>query len=173
MRRLAAAMVVSLLGACATLPPQPPPQLTGVPAAFEMSGRIAVRQGQRSDIAKLRWTRKRGSDVWVISSPLGNEVARIESSSSGATLVQAGSNAGIGADDFAALTERLLGVPLDPDAMAAWLHGVRPPNVPGAWQVSIDETQRAGEVDLAKRITATRGDTTVRLVVDEYRPLQE
>jgi outer membrane lipoprotein LolB len=172
MGRIAACMVVLLLGACASAPRQPTPQLSGVPAAFEMSGRIAIRQGQRSDIAKLRWTRKRGSDVWVISSPLGNEVARIESGPSGATAVQAGGGA-IAADDFPALTERLLGVALDPDAMAGWLHGAKPANAPGAWQVTIEETQRAGEVDLAKRITASRGETTVRLVVDEYRPLQE
>lgn len=172
MRRFAACMVVLLLGACASAPPQPLPSLTSVPASFEMSGRIAVRQGQRSDIAKLRWTRKRGSDLWVISSPLGNEVARIEAGSSGATLAQAG-GATIAADDFASLAERILGVPLDPNEMAAWLHGAKPSNAPGDWKVSIDESQRAGEIDLAKRITASRGDTTVRLVVDEYRPLAE
>jgi outer membrane biogenesis lipoprotein LolB len=172
MGRIAAGMVVLLLGACATAPQQPPPQLSGVPAAFEMTGRIAIRQGQRSDIAKLRWTHGRGSDVWVISSPLGNEVARIQSGPAGATAVQAGGGA-IAADDFPALTERLLGVALDPNAMVGWLHGAKPANVPGDWQVAIEETQRAGEVDLSKRITASRGDTTVRLVVDEYRPLQE
>jgi outer membrane biogenesis lipoprotein LolB len=137
-----------------------------------MTGRIAVRQAQRSDIAKLRWTRKPGYDSWVISSPLGNEVARIESTPSGATAVQAGGSA-IAAEDFPSLTERLLGVPLDPGAMAGWLHGVKPADVPGDWQVTIEETQRAGNVDLAKRITASRGDTTVRLVVDDYRPLAE
>jgi hypothetical protein len=57
--------------------------------------------------------------------------------------------------------------------MAGWLHGAKPSNAPGDWKVSIDETQRAGEIDLARRITATRGDTTVRLVVDEYRPLAD
>ena len=63
-------------------------------------------------------------------------------------------------------------MPLDPDEMAGWLHGA-PPSAPGDWKVSIDETQRAGNVDLAKRITARRGDVVVRLVVDEYRALAE
>lgn len=173
MQRLAACMVVLLLEACATAPPtRPLPQLQSIPAAFEMSGRLALRQGDRSDIARLRWTRRPGSDVWVISSPIGNEVARIESTPGRATLQRAGA-AAERAPDFASLTERLLGVPLDPRAMAAWLHGAPPAGDAGDWNVTIDETQRAGQVDLARRVTANRGDTTVRLVVDEYRVLGE
>ena len=143
-----------------------------MPTAFEASGRLAVRQADRSDIAKLRWTRRADSDLWVISSPLGNEVARLESGAHGATLTRAGA-ASESAGSFAALTEKLLGVPLDPDAIAGWLHGAAPAAAPGEWKVTIDETQRAGSVDLAKRITATRGDVVVRLVVDEYRALGE
>ncbi len=143
-----------------------------MPAAFEVSGRLALRQGDRSDIAKLRWTRHRDSDLWVISSPLGNEVARLESRVGGATLTRAGS-ASESADSFQALTERLLGIALDPATVAGWLHGAAPGTAPGDWKVTIDEAQRAGNVDLAKRITATRGDVVVRLVVDEYRALQE
>jgi outer membrane biogenesis lipoprotein LolB len=131
-----------------------------------------VRQGDRSDIAKLRWTHARGSDLWVISSPLGNEVARLESGANGATLTRAGA-APEAAQSFQAITEKLLGIALDPRVIAGWLHGNAPAATPGDWSVSIDETQRAGSVDLAKRITATRGDTVVRLVVDEYRPLEE
>ena len=101
-----------------------------------------------------------------------NEVARLESRSGGATLTRAGA-ASESADSFQALTENLLGVPLDPDAIAGWLHGAKPGNAPGDWKVTVDETQRAGTVDLARRITATRGDVVVRLVVDEYRALPE
>lgn len=143
-----------------------------MPAAFEVSGRLAVRQGERSDIAKLRWTRHRDSDLWVISSPLGNEVARLESGAGGSTLTRAGA-ASESAGSFQALTERLLGVPLDPDAMAGWLHGNTPALTPGDWKVSIDETQRAGRVDLARRLSATRGDVVVKLVIDEYHALEE
>jgi hypothetical protein len=143
-----------------------------MPAAFEASGRLAVRQGERSDIARLRWTRHRDSDLWVISSPLGNEVARLESRVEGATLTRAGA-ASENAASFAALTEKLLGVPLDPNAIASWLHGGVPGNAPGDWKVTVEESQRAGKVDLARRITATRGDVVVKLVVDEYRALEE
>ena len=53
------------------------------------------------------------------------------------------------------------------------LPGGTPAAAPGDWSVTIEETQRAGEVDLARRIIATRGDVVVRLVVDEYRALPE
>jgi len=161
-----------LLAACAAVqPPSPPPVLSSVPVAFEMSARISIRQADRSDIAKLRWTHRAGRDAWVVSSPLGNEVARIESDGSGATLTQAGGG-GYQADSFADLTERLLNVPLDPAMLAAWLHGdLR--DVPADWRVTIDETQPAGAVQLARRITATRGEVAVRIVVDDYQPLQE
>ena len=170
--RAATCLAALFIAACASVPaPAPLPRLAAVPADFEVSGRLAVRQGDRSDIAKLRWTRKGLNDSWIIASLLGNEVARLESGANGATLVRAG-GASESAESFRALTERVLGVPLDPDEMAGWLHGV-PASGAGGWQVSVDQTQRAGNVDLAKRITATRGDMVVRLIVDEYRALGE
>ncbi len=168
-RRLAAVLVMAAAG-CASVPEQKElPALAAVPAAFEVSGRLAVRQADRSDIARLRWTRTRDGDEWVILSPVGNEVARIESNRDGATLTEAGSPPQ-SAPSFQALTEHLLGVALDPREMASWLHGAAP-SAAGGWKVTIDETQRAGSVDIARRITASRGDTVVKLAIDEYRPL--
>lgn len=170
--RLAAGAAV-LLGACATAPePRPLPQLAAAPAAFEMTGRLAVRQGERSEIARLRWTHRPASDLWVIASPLGNEVARIESGSGGATLSQGGAEPQT-ARSFADLTEKLLGVALEPAALAGWLHGGSTDTGPDGWRVTVDETQRAGALDLARRISAVRADVVVRLVVDEYRALAE
>ncbi|HET6264858.1 MAG TPA: outer membrane lipoprotein LolB [Usitatibacter sp.] len=170
--RAAAAALALLLGACAAVPPSPPlPQLAGVPAAFEMAGRLALRQGQRSEIAKLRWTHRPGSDVWVIASPLGNEVARIEAGNGRATLRQAGGES-TEAASFAELTERLLGVALEPAMLAAWLHGRAPAEGAGEWRVTLEDKQPAGAIEIARRMSAERGDVVVRLVVDEYRALE-
>lgn len=171
-RVAAAAAVAALAGACAVAPvPQASlPSLSSVPDSFEMSGRLALRQGDRSEIARLRWTHTPAGDRWVFASPLGNEVARIESSSTGATLRQAGVEGVEEAPTFAALTERVVGIGLDPATLARWLHGTAP-GTAGEWTVAVEETQRAGEVDLARRLSARRGDVTVRLVVDEYRAL--
>ena len=172
--RLAAAATLLLAAACATLaPPEtPPPQLEGVPKSFEMTGRLAMRRGQESEIAQLRWTRRAGADTWVLASPLGNEVARIDSTPDGATLHQAGGDSER-APSFEALTRRVLGVDLDPAWLAEGLHGKAPSNLPDGWQFTIDETQPAGEIRLAKRITVRKDDTVVRLVVDSYRALDE
>lgn len=157
---------------CATAPqPTVLPELTSVPAAFEMSGRLAVRQADRSDIAKLRWIHERRHDLWVISSPLGNEVARIEADDRGATLQRAGS-APETAPDFRSLTEQLLGVGLDPRAMANWLHGPLGTISTGGWSVVVEEAQPAGAVSIARRIVASRGEVSVRLVVDDYRAIE-
>ena len=163
-----------LLGACALAPPKtgPLPDLAGVPSAFEMTGRLSLRQGDRSDIAKLRWTHRPRGDLWVIASPLGNEVARIESDAQGATLTQA-DGSGVQADSFADLTQRVLGVALAPQTLAGWLHGTAPEASDSAWDVMVEERQRAGSVDIARRMSARRGDVTVRLVVDEYRALTD
>jgi outer membrane lipoprotein LolB len=159
------------LTSCATTPPAPPPELAGTPQSFEVTGRISIRTPERSDIAKLRWTRQGGSDTWVISSPIGNEVARLESGPQGTHLERAGQPS-MSATNFQELTENVLGVPLDPDRIAAWLHGQATNDSAGGWKVSVEETQGAGAVQLARRITATRADVVVRLVIDEYRALE-
>jgi outer membrane biogenesis lipoprotein LolB len=134
-----------------------------------VSGRLAIRQADRSEIARLRWTHRPAADLWVISSPLGNEVARIESTAEGATLTQ-GSGETFTAASFAALTQRFLGVPLEPARLAAWLHGDAQ-GPAGEWTVTLEEKQPAGAVELARRLSAVRGEVVVRLVVDDYRAL--
>lgn len=169
MNRAASAMAALVLASCAITPePTRLPELESVPASFEMSGRIAVRQGDRSDIAKLRWSHAGSRDTWIISSPLGNEVARIESAGEGVTLQRAGA-APETAADFPTLTEQLLGVPIEPRQLAGWLHGTVGSVTTSGWIVEVQETQKAGAVDIARLITARRGETSVRLVVDEYR----
>jgi len=170
--RLCAAAAALVLAACATLapPPSPAPILAEVPRSFEMVGRLAVRQGDRSEIAQLRWTRHGASDEWVIASPFGNEVARIESDSHGATLLRGG-DAPERAASFEELTRRALGVALDPAWLAQGLHGHVPSGLPEGWQFTLDETQPAGALRLARRMTVRNGDTVVRLVVDSYRAL--
>ena len=92
----------------------------------------------------------------MVSSPLGNEVARIESDRRGATLTRAGA-APEEAASFQALTERLFGVALAPDEVAAWLHGERPRAAPGGWAVTIDETQPASfHYEISKRLSPLR-----------------
>ncbi len=156
-----------LIAGCAAVPPAPIP-LDGLPAAFEMSGRLSVAQGDRGEILRLRWRHAPSSDTWVLATPVGTEVARVEGRSGEITVHRPGASP-VTAESFAALTERLLGAALDDRLLVAWLHG-RPLAGPEGWEVDIEGTRRLGDADVARRISARRDDTRVRLVVDDYRP---
>ena len=168
----AVALAAALFGCAAPGGAGFPPELERVPPAFELQARISVSNGERSDIARLRWTHRPASDEWVVSSPLGNEVGRIDSGAWGARLQRADGPPEEAAS-FGVLSERLFGAALEPAALNAWLHGAAPATDPGGWRVSIDESQGAGSVVLARRITATREALVVKLVIDQYRVLGE
>jgi outer membrane biogenesis lipoprotein LolB len=155
-----------LVAACASVPPAPVP-LDGLPEAFEMAGRLFVSQSGQGEILRLRWSHGPQADSWVLAAPFGPEVARIERGAGGLTVHRPGA-APMAATSFADLTDNLLGAALDERLLVAWLHG-RPFAGPEGWSVTIDESQRIGEKDVARRITATRGDTVLKLVVDDYR----
>ena len=129
-----------------------------------------MRTAEGGDIARLRWTHGPADDEWVVTSPVGNQVGRIESGAWGARLTRAGA-APEEAASFAALAQRLFGAPLEPRSLASWLHGTLPAEGAGEWRVTIDESQRAGDVELARRITARRGEIVVKLVIEQYRTL--
>ena len=159
-----------LVAACATAP-APVISLDGLPATFAMSGRIAVRHGAEGEMARLRWERGHQSDVWVLAPPVGGELARIEGGPGGLVVHRPGA-APLAAASFSELTENLLGAALDERLLVAWLHR-RPMAGPEGWEVTIDESQRLGGRDVARRITASRGETVVKLVVDGYEARPE
>ncbi len=165
MKRIFSLGAALLATACATLP-APVIPLDGLPEAFTMSGRIAVRHGAQGEMARLRWERGSRSDVWVLATPVGTELARIERSPEGLVVHRPGA-APLAAASFSELTENLLGAALDERLLVAWLHR-RPATGPEGWEVAIDESQRLGGHEVARRITASRGDTVVKLVVDAY-----
>lgn len=158
---------VLLVTACASVPPAPIP-LDGLPAAFEMGGRLSVARSGQGEILRIRWRHAPSADAWVLATPVGTEVARIDRTAEGLTILRPGS-APATAASFAELTGQLLGAALDERLLVAWLHG-RPLAGPEGWAVSIDESQMIGDRRLARRITASRDDTVVKLVVDDYRP---
>ena len=170
MTRLALLAVALLVSACAAVAPAPV-RLDGLPVSFEMSGRLSVARSGQGQILRLRWDHGPGEDTWTLASPVGTEVARIERAESGLVVHRPGA-APMSASSFPELSENLLGAALDERLLVAWLHG-RPIAGPEGWAVTIDESQRFGETEVARRITASRGDTTMKLVVDDYRRRSE
>lgn len=164
---MAAALLVA---ACAGLPPAPI-ALDGIPASFEMGGRLSVAQAGHGEILRIRWDHQPSRGEWALATPVGTEVARIERADGGLTIFRPGAPPASAAS-FAELTENLLGAALDERLLVAWLHG-RAIAGPEGWAVTIDESQRLGDVEVARRITASRGDTVVKIVVDDYRARPE
>jgi outer membrane lipoprotein LolB len=159
--RFLAALFVAALSGCATVAPPPSAGTAASIDSFELSARLSIRQGDKLDIAKLRWTRRGTFDLWVIASPLGNELARIEREGTAVVLTRA-NEPPLSSPSFATLTQSTLGVALDPDDLARWLQGTTPP-VTAGWKVDVEERNADGSV---RRLTAIHGDTVVKLVVD-------
>ncbi|MBK6980779.1 MAG: hypothetical protein IPH30_04060 [Betaproteobacteria bacterium] len=170
MTRLAILLAALLVAACAALAPAPV-ALDGLPRAFEVSGRLSIAQSGQGEILRMRWIHGPDDDAWDLASPVGTLVARIVRSEAGLTVHRPGA-APLSASSFAELTENLLGAALDERLLVAWLHG-RPLAGPEGWAVTIDESQRIGNQEVARRITASRDDIVVKLVVDQYRPRPE
>jgi outer membrane biogenesis lipoprotein LolB len=161
-RHLAAAALAAVLTGCAAIAPPAPAELPS-PGSFELAARLSVRQGDKLDIAKLRWTHRARTDLWVFTSPFGSEIARIEREDEAVVLTRAGETP-MTSPSFSAISESLLGVALDPEVMAQWLQGATPA-MNGAWRVEVDERAADGTV---RRLTATHANTVVKIVVDSF-----
>lgn len=154
-----------LLGACAALAPPPVP-LEGIPSAFRMAGRLSIAQDGQGDIFRLRWERSLAGDTWTVLTPVGTEVARIERLPEGVQIYRPGASP-MAASGLAEVTQALFGADLDERLLAAWLHGRARGEALG-WRVQIEPASPAGP---ARRVVASHGPTTVRLLVDDYEVL--
>jgi outer membrane biogenesis lipoprotein LolB len=154
-----------VLGACTAMAPPAVP-LDGVPAAFRMAGRLSIAQDGQGEIFRLRWERSLAGDTWTVLSPVGTEVARIERLPDGVQVFRPGA-APLAAASLADVTQALFGADLDERLLAAWLHG-RAHGGASGWRVQIEPDAVVGP---ARRVVAVHGQTTVRLVVDDYEVL--
>lgn len=182
-----------VVGGCATAPPSAnapiaaPAANATVPTtppadAFELKGRISVRVGERLEIATLVWSRARDEERMQFFTPFGAQVADVVRTGATAetseVMLRRGSET-LRAASIAALTESLMGAPLDSDEIARWVQGVglredQPVEVTlknGArWNVTAEKFQtRLRPEQVVTRLIATRDDTVVRVFVDEWQ----
>jgi outer membrane lipoprotein LolB len=108
----------AILGACATLP-EPG---TAPAGGFELSGRVAVRHAKDSGTARIFWRHSEGADEMVITSPVGQGVARITREGDRYRLVT-GDNREFRASDAESLTEQALGWRLPLSGLSDWVQG--------------------------------------------------
>ena len=137
--------------------------------SFALSGRIALRQGSRSDHLRFDWEHAPGSDMLLLTTPLGQGVARVQRDANGASLVTANGQHRVAAN-WKVLTQQVFGVELPLDDLPEWLRGARPDRrgeVAG-WAVNVTEVSPSRQRRLLPRVIEVhKDDIELRLVVDE------
>ena len=175
MFRLALAIAAAAaLGACASLPEAGRP----LPGGFELSGRVAVRHGKDPASGKIFWRHSDDSDELLITSPIGQGIARISRERDRFRLVT-GDKQEYHAADAESLTEQALGWPLPLAGLADWVQARASPGRPAemsgdadqgmelrqdGWRIVYEEFQRGRP----HRMRLTREDLEIRLIVDRW-----
>jgi outer membrane lipoprotein LolB len=122
--RLLRAALALLLAGCAQLETQAPAD-----QVFELSGRLAARQGQEAFTGNLSWRHAGSVDELLVTSPLGQGVARIVRKNDSVVLTTAEPRE-YRAPDVESLTEQALGFRLPLKGLADWVRARAAPDIP-------------------------------------------
>ncbi len=175
MFRLALAIAAAAaLGACASLPDAGSP----LPGGFELSGRVAVRHGKDGASGKIFWRHSDDSDELLITSALGQGIARISRERDQFRLVT-GDNKEYRAHDAESLTEQALGWRLPLAGLSDWMQARaspgRPVEIRGDADQGLELRQDGWRVDYEEfrggrpsRMRLTREDLEIHLIVDRW-----
>ncbi len=115
-RRAASVAAVALVAACAQLEPRPPEG----PLEFQLTGRLAARYEGESFTGNVTWSHARQGDEMLISSPLGQGVARLVRDAEGVILRTAEPRE-YRAADAETLTQKVLGFRLPLAGLGDWV----------------------------------------------------
>jgi outer membrane lipoprotein LolB len=190
MRRLALFLAFgAILGGCVSHAPKPAaPAL--VPwgqrlaaleraASWQLSGRAAVAIGEQGWQANLDWRQSGGESDLHLAGPFNVGALSIKVTPAGVSLNDA--------PPSAAMVEQLqarLGFELPLDYLRYWLLGVPSPGVPfeltrnaedraqhlaqAGWEIDYDKYLPSGSDELPARLTLSRADARVRVIVDRW-----
>lgn len=169
-----------LLAGCAAIEQQPAPSAGG--DSFSLSGRVSVKYGAEAVSGKIRWQHDPDSDDLLISTPLGQGVARILRRDAKVSLTTSDQKV-YEANDVESLTEQVLGWRLPLAGLHDWVRGRAAAGAPA--QTRLDGDQRPAELrqsgwlvefldfgapeGLPARLRLTREDVEIRLVIDQWR----
>jgi outer membrane lipoprotein LolB len=128
-RGLAAAAL--LLSACAT-----PPVVELKEVEFDLAGRLAARYRNEAFTGNLNWRHAREGDELLISTPLGQGVARIVRQGKVVTLTTPDGEQS--APDAESLTEQTLGFRLPLAGLADWVRARPSPDTPAHTEYGAD-----------------------------------
>jgi len=116
--RAAALVALLILSGCAQAPLKPPEGAL----EFNVLGRIGARYGNDGFTGNVDWRHAKAGDDMLISTPLGQGVARIVREGEAVQLTTANGKQ-YSAPDAETLTERVLGFRVPLEGMADWVRG--------------------------------------------------
>lgn len=180
----AAALLALVLGGCASVPPAPSiePE-SSLSANWTLQGRIGVQSGEQSVSGQIHWQHRATTDEVLMTSPLGQGVARIERNAAGVTLERPNQPARHAAD-AESLTREALGYGLPVSGLMWWVQARPSPASPFAasrdadgrieqlkqdgWV--IDYLQYSTDVPWRPRkLVVAREGLEIRLVADDWQ----
>ena len=117
--------LAALAAGCAQAPLEPP----GGALEFQVLGRLAARYNNDGFTGNVDWRHARTGDDMLISTPLGQGVARIVRQGD-ATQITTANGRQYRAPDAETLTEQALGFRLPLAGLADWVRGEPAPGIP-------------------------------------------
>ena len=155
------ALLVLALSACAS----PAPTTIDKPE-FDLAGRIAARYRDESFSGNLAWRHASRADEMLISTALGQGVARIVRDGDAVTLTTAEPRE-YKAADAESLTEEVLGFRVPLAGLAQWVQGLPAPELESrGWKVEYQEYDAQRR---PKRLRVTYPGVELRLAISEWR----
>ena len=170
-----------LFAGCAAIEPQPAP-VGPIGDSFFLSGRVSVKYGAEAVSGRISWQHDPASDDLLISTPLGQGVARIVRRDAMVSLTTSDQKV-YQASDVESLTEQALGWRLPLAGLPDWVRGRAAAGAPA--QTRADASPRLAELrqsgwlvefldfngpdGLPSRLRLSREDVEIRLVIDEWR----
>lgn len=183
---LAAAII--LLAACAPQPPRPPVNAAANTALaqrldhWELSGKIALRRGDRGHSGFLTW-RQNGERYRIrVSGPLGTGGFTVDGSPQAVTLITADRQ--LTAASPEQLLDKALGWRIPVSPLIYWVRGLPAPGglesiyynqgLPATlsqdgWQVAFDSFTTVGAVTLPSRLVLQHADMKIIVVIKQWQ----
>ena len=162
MKRAACLALLLFLGACAQVELQPP----GAGIEFDLLGRIGAHYGAEAFTGNVAWRHARSGDEMLISTPLGQGVARIVREGDAVQLTTAEQKQ-YRAPDAESLTERVLGFRLPLEGLADWVQGRPAPALEErGWKVEYLERDAQGR---PLRMRLTYQGIELRMAITQWR----
>jgi outer membrane lipoprotein LolB len=185
-----------LLGACAVTPPRNVPELTAAQqqallrelSVYTLDGRVAVRVGEKGWQANVQWQQRGDVSEVRLSGPFGAGALKLKLQGTELRMTDSRGHELRGEEAASALHEQL---GFDPPltSLRYWLLGLPDPAVAGEsaggteatatefdqqqWHLRHEdfrmETTARGKLRLPRKLTATREEIRLRLVVDRWR----